>query len=240
MTNSYSPQLSKLTVLLQYTNKIINDTNNLINEANKQLSQVKKFIIQTEQILKPSVKNINKKDETFIQKLKKHLLSSKEENIDSYLIMQQLQEHYKSYNIENVLLNMKATEHAMLKAKQTCLDLFKSNQNEIKTFEESIVTINDLNKTEQKNEYQNTNPFIKSSVSQNYSYLKSNDNNVEQQILLDFETQQQILHNLTMSINLILDNFMLLLNKTSDFIHNGTTHKALEIKTILDKMMNEV
>lgn len=240
MTNSYSPQLSKLTVLLQYTNKIINDTNNLINEANKQLSQVKKFIIQTEQILKPSVKNINKKDETFIQKLKKHLLSSKEENIDSYLIMQQLQEHYKSYNIENVLLNMKATEQAMLKAKQTCLDLFKSNQNEIQTFEESIITINDLNNTEQKNEYQNTNPFIKSSVSQNYSYLKSNNNNVEQQILLDFETQQQILHNLTMSINLILDNFMLLLNKTSDFIHNGTTHKALEIKTILDKMMNEV
>lgn len=240
MTNSYSPQLSKLTVLLQYTNKIINDTNNLINEANKQLNQVKNFIIQTEQILKPSVKNINKKDETFIQKLKKYLLSSKEEDIDSYLIMQQLQEHYKSYNIENVLLNMKATEQAMLKAKQTCLDLFKSNQNEIKTFEESIVTINDLNNTEQKNEYQNTNSFIKSSVSQNYSYLKSNDNNVEQQILLDFETQQQILHNLTMSINLILDNFMLLLNKTSDFIHNGTTHKALEIRTILDKMMNEV
>lgn len=239
MTNSYSPQLSKLTVLLQYTNKIINDTNNLINEANKQLNQVKNFIIQTEQILKPSVKNINKKDETFIQKLKKYLLSSKEEDIDSYLIMQQLQEHYKSYNIENVLLNMKATEQAMLKAKQTCLDLFKSNQNEIKTFEESIVTINDLNNTEQKNEYQNANSFIKSSVSQNYSYLKSN-NNVEQQILLDFETQQQILHNLTMSINLILDNFMLLLNKTSDFIHNGTTHKALEIKTILDKMMNEV
>lgn len=240
MTNSYSPQLSKLTVLLQYTNKIINDTNNLMNEANKQLNQVKEFIIQTEQILKPSVKNINKKDETFIQKLKKYLLSSKEEDIDSYLIMQQLQEHYKSYNIENVLLNMKATEQAMLKAKQTCLDLFKSNQNEIKTFEESIVTINDLNNTEQKNEYQNTNSFIKSSVSQNYSYLKSNDNNVEQQILLDFETQQQILHNLTMSINLILDNFMLLLNKTSDFIHNGTTHKALEIRTILDKMMNEV
>lgn len=240
MTNSYSPQLSKLTVLLQYTNKIINDTNNLINEASKQLSQVKNFIIQTEQILKPSVKNINKKDETFIQKLKKHLLSSKEENIDSYLIMQQLQEYYKSYNIENVLLNMKATEQAMLKAKQTCLDLFNSNQNEIKTFEESIVNINDLNNTEQKNEYQNTNPFIKSSVSQNYSYLKSNDNNAEQQILLDFETQQQILHNLTISINLILNNFMLLLNKTSDFIHNGTTHKALEIKTILDKMMNEV
>lgn len=240
MTTSYSPQLSKLTVLLQYTNKIINDTNNLINEANKQLNQVKNFIIQTEQILKPSVKNINKKDKTFIQKLKKYLLSSKEEDIDSYLIMQQLQEHYKSYNIENVLLNMKATEQAMLKAKQTCLDLFKSNQNEIKTFEESIVTINDLNNTEQKNEYQNTNSFIKSSVSQNYSYLKSNDNNVEQQILLDFETQQQILHNLTMSINLILDNFMLLLNKTSDFIHNGTTHKALEIRTILDKMMNEV
>ena len=240
MTNSYSPQLSKLTVLLQYTNKIINDTNNLINEANKQLNQVKNFIIQTEQILKPSVKNINKKDETFIQKLKKYLLSSKEEDIDSYLIMQQLQEHYKSYNIENVLLNMKATEQAMLKAKQTCLDLFKSNQNEIKTFEESIVTINDLNNTEQKNEYQNTNSFIKSSVSQNYSYLKSNDNNAEQQILLDFETQQQILHNLNISINLILNNFMLLLNKTSDFIHNGTTHKALEIKTILDKMMNEV
>lgn len=240
MTNSYSPQLSKLTVLLQYTNKIINDTNNLMNEANKQLNQVKEFIIQTEQILKPSVKNINKKDETFIQKLKKYLLSSKEEDIDSYLIMQQLQEHYKSYNIENVLLNMKATEQAMLKAKQTCLDLFKSNQNEIKTFEESIVTINDLNNTEQKNEYQNTNSFIKSSVSQNYSYLKSNDNNAEQQILLDFETQQQILHNLTISINLILNNFMLLLNKTSDFIHNGTTHKALEIKTILDKMMNEV
>ena len=240
MTNSYSPQLSKLTVLLQYTNKIINDTNNLMNEANKQLNQVKEFIIQTEQILKPSVKNINKKDETFIQKLKKYLLSSKEEDIDSYLIMQQLQEHYKSYNIENVLLNMKATEQAMLKAKQTCLDLFKSNQNEIKTFEESIVTINDLNNTEQKNEYQNTNSFIKSSVSQNYSYLKSNDNNAEQQILLDFETKQQILHNLTISINLILNNFMLLLNKTSDFIHNGTTHKALEIKTILDKMMNEV
>ena len=240
MTNSYSPQLSKLTVLLQYTNKIINDTNNLMNEANKQLNQVKEFIIQTEQILKLSVKNINKKDETFIQKLKKYLLSSKEEDIDSYLIMQQLQEHYKSYNIENVLLNMKATEQAMLKAKQTCLDLFKSNQNEIKTFEESIVTINDLNNTEQKNQYQNTNSFIKSSVSQNYSYLKSNDNNAEQQILLDFETQQQILHNLTISINLILNNFMLLLNKTSDFIHNGTTHKALEIKTILDKMMNEV
>lgn len=239
MTNSYSPQLSKLTVLLQYTNKIINDTNSLMNEANKQLSQVKDFIIQTDKILNPSVKDINKKDENFIQKLKKHLFGSKDENIDSSVVMQQLQEHYKSYNIENVLFNMKTTEHAMLKAKQTCLDLFKSNQNEIKTFEESIVTINDLNKTEQKNEYQNTNPFIKSSVSQNYSYLKSN-NNIEQQILLDFETQQQILHNLTMSINLILDNFMLLLNKTSDFIHNGTTHKALEIKTILDKMMNEV
>lgn len=239
MTNSYSPQLSKLTVLLQYTNKIINDTNSLMNEANKQLSQVKDFIIQTDKILNPSVKDINKKDENFIQKLKKHLFGSKDENIDSSVVMQQLQEHYKSYNIENVLFNMKTTEYAMLKAKQTCLDLFKSNQNEIKTFKESIVTINDLNKTEQKNEYQNTNPFIKSSISQNYSYLKSN-NNVEQQILLDFETQQQILHNLTMSINLILDNFMLLLNKTSDFIHNGTTHKALEIKTILDKMMNEV
>ena len=153
--------------------------------------------------------------------------------------MQQLQKHYKSYNIENVLLNMKATEQAMLKAKQTCLDLFESNQNEIKTFEESIATINDLNHTEQKNEYQNTNPFIKSNINQNYNYLKSNDNNLEQQILLDFETQQQILHNLTMSINLILDNFVLLLNKTSDFIHNGTTHKALEIKTILDKMISE-
>lgn len=240
MTNSYSPQLSKLTVLLQYTNKTINDTNSLMNEANTQLSQVKDFIIQTDNILNPSVKNINKKDETFIQKLKKHLFGSENENIDSSLIMQQLQEHYNSYNIENVLLNMKATEQAMLKAKQTCLDLFESNQNEIKTFEESIDTIKNLNNVEQKNEYQNTNPFIKSSVSQNYSYLKSNDNNVDQQILLDFETQQQILHNLTMSINLILDNFMLLLNKTSDFIHNGTTHKALEIKTILDKMMTEV
>ena len=240
MTNSYSPQLSKLTVLLQYTNKIINDTNSLMNEANKQLGQVKEFIIQTDKILNPSIKNINKKDDTFIQKLKKHLFGSKDENIDSYLIMQQLQEHYKSYNIENVLLNMKTTEQAMLKAKQTCLDLFESNQNEIKTFEESIDTIKNLNNIEQKNEYQNTNPFIKSSVSQNYSYVKSNDNNADQQILLDFETQQQILHNLTMSINLILDNFMLLLNKTSDFIHNGTTHKALEIKTILDKMMNEV
>ena len=61
MTNSYSPQLSKLTVLLQYTNKIINDTNSLMNEANKQLSQVKDFIIQTDNILNPSVKNINKK-----------------------------------------------------------------------------------------------------------------------------------------------------------------------------------
>ena len=240
MTNSYSPQLSKLTVLLQYTNKIINDTNSLMNEANKQLGQVKEFIIQTDKILNPSIKNINKKDDTFIQKLKKHLFGSKDENIDSYLIMQQLQEHYKSYNIENVLLNMKTTEQAMLKAKQTCLDLFESNQNEIKTFEESIDTIKNLNNIEQKNEYQNTNPFIKSSVSQNYSYVKSNDNNADQQILLDFETQQQILHNLTMSINLILDNFMLLLNKTSDFIHNGTTHKALEIKTILDKMMTEV
>lgn len=240
MTNSYSPQLSKLTVLLQYTNKIINDTNSLMNEANKQLGQVKEFIIQTDKILNPSIKNINKKDDTFIQKFKKHLFGSKDENIDSSLIMQQLQEHYKSYNIENVLLNMKTTEQAMLKAKQTCLDLFESNQNEIKAFEESIDTIKNLNNIEQKNEYQNTNPFIKSSVSQNYSYLKSNDNNVDQQILLDFETQQQILHNLTMSINLILDNFMLLLNKTSDFIHNGTTHKALEIKTILDKMMSEV
>lgn len=239
MTNSYSPQLSKLTVLLQYTNKTINDTNSLMNEANKQLGQVKDFIIQTDNILNPSVKNINKKDETFIQKLKKHLFSSKDENIDSSLIMQQLQEHYKSYNIENVLLNMKATEQAMLKAKQTCLDLFESNQNEIKTFEESIDTIKDLNNAEQKNEYQNTNPFIKSNINQNYNYLKSNDNNLEQQILLDFETQQQILHNLTMSINLILDNFVLLLNKTSDFIHNGTTHKALEIKTILDKMISE-
>ena len=240
MTNSYSPQLSKLTILLQYTNKIINETNSLMNEANKQLSQVKEFIIQTDKILNPSIKNINKKDDTFIQKLKKHLFGSKDENIDSSLIMQQLQEHYKSHNIENVLLNMKATEQSMLKAKQTCLDLFESNQNEIKTFEESIDTIKNLNNIEQKNEYQNTNPFIKSSVSQNYSYVKSNDNNVDQQILLDFETQQQILHNLTMSINLILDNFMLLLNKTSDFINNGTTHKALEIKTILDKMMNEV
>ena len=240
MTNSYSPQLSKLTILLQYTNKIINETNSLMNEANQQLSQVKDFIIQTEQILNPSVKNINKKDETFIQKLKNHFFSSKEENIDSSLIMRQLQEHYKSYNIENVLLNMKVTEKDMLKAKVTCLDLFESNQNEIKTFKESIDTINCSNNEEQKNEYQNTNPFVKTSVSHNYSYLKSHDSNIEQQILLDFETQQQILHNLTMSINLILDNFMLLLNKTSDFINNGTTHKALEIKTILDKMMNEV
>lgn len=240
MTNSYSPQLSKLTVLLQYTNKIINDTNSLMNEANKQLGQVKEFIIQTEQIINPSVKNINKKDETIIQKLKKHLFSYKEEVIDSSLIMKQLQEHYKSQNIQHVLLDMKTTEQAMLKAKQTCLDLFESNQKEIKAFKESIDTINCSNNDKQNNEYQNTNPFIKTSVSQNYSYLKSNDNNVEQQILLDFETQQQILHNLTMSINLILDNFMLLLNKTSDFINNGTTHKALEIKTILDKMMNEV
>ena len=75
---------------------------------------------------------------------------SKDENIDSSLIMQQLQEHYKSYNIENVLLNMKATEQAMLKAKQTCLDLFESNQNEIKTFEESIDTIKNLNKCRTK------------------------------------------------------------------------------------------
>ena len=239
MTNNASLQLSKLTVLLQYTDKIIDETNNLMIDANKQFEQVKNFIIQTEQILNPSINKTNTNNKTFIQKIKKHLFWHKDKPIDSFSIMEQLKKHYECSNIENVLLLMKITEKKMLEAKIKCLDLFQSNQKEIQLFTDSAKSLNCLHAELQKNEYQNTNSLIKTETSQKYTYLKDNDNNPEQ-LLLDFETKQQILHNLTVSINLILDNFMVLLSKTSDFISNGTTHKALEIKTILDKMMTEV
>lgn len=239
MTNNASLQLSKLTVLLQYTDKIIDETNNLMIDANKQFEQVKNFIIQTERILNPSInKTTNINDKTFIQKIKKYLLGHKDKLIDSSSIMEQLKKHYECSNIEKVLLSMKITEKKILEAKMKCLDLFQSNQKEIQLFTDSATSLNYLNAVQQ-NEYQNTNSLIKTDTSQKYSYLKNNDNNLEQ-LLLDFETKQQILHNLTISINIILDNFMVLLSKTSDFISNGTTHKALEIKTILDKMIIEV
>lgn len=239
MINHNSSQLSKLTVLLQYTDKIIDETNNLMIDANQKFGQVKDFIIQTEQILNPSVKKINTNNKSFIQKIKKHLFLNKDKTIDSSSIMDQLKKHYECSNIENVLLSMKIIEKKMLEAKIKCLDLFQSNQKEIQLFTDSAKSLNCLHAKLQKNEYQNTNSLIKTETSQEYTYLKDNDNNPEQ-LLLDFETKQQILHNLTVSINLILDNFMVLLSKTSDFISNGTTHKALEIKTILDKMMIEV
>ena len=239
MTNNASLQLSKLTVLLQYTDKIIDETNNLMIDTNKQFEQVKNFIIQTEQILNPSINKTNTNNKTFIQKIKKHLLGHKDKPIDSSSIMDQLKKHYECSNIENILLSMKIIEKKMLEAKIKCLDLFQSNKNEIQLFIDSATSLNYLNADLQQNEYQNTNSLIKTDTSQKYSYLKDNDNNPEQ-LLLDFETKQQILHNLTVSISIILDNFMVLLSKTSDFISNGTTHKALEIKTILDKMMIEV
>ena len=239
MTNNASLQLSKLTVLLQYTDKIIDETNNLMIDANKQFEQVKNFIIQTEQILNPSINKTNTNNKTFIQKIKKHLFGHKDKPIDSFSIMEQLKKHYECSNIENILLSIKIIEKKMLEAKIKCLDLFQSNQNEIQLFANSFKNLNYLNSELQENEYQNTNSLIKTDTSQKYSYLKDNGNNPEQ-LLLDFETKQQILHNLTVSISIILDNFMVLLSKTSDFISNGTTHKALEIKTILDKMMTEV
>ena len=239
MTNNSSSQLSKLAVLLQYTDKIIDETNNLMIDANQKFGQVKDFIIQTEQILNPNINKTNTNEKTFIQKIKKYLLGHKDRSIDSSSIMEQLKKHYECSNIENVLLSMKIIEKKMLEAKIKCLDLFQSNQKEIQLFTNSAQSLHNSNSEQQENEYQNTNALIKTETSQQYSYLKNNDNHSEQ-LLLDFETKQQILHNLTLSINLILDNFMLLLSKTSDFISNGTTHKALEIKTILDKMMIEV
>lgn len=239
MTNNSSSQLSKLAVLLQYTDKIIDETNNLMIDANQKFGQVKDFIIQTEQILNPNINKTNTNEKTFIQKIKKYLLGHKDRSIDSSSIMEQLKKHYECSNIENVLLSMKIIEKKMLEAKIKCLDLFQSNQKEMQLFTNSAQSLYNSNSEQQENEYQNTNALIKTETSQQYSYLKNNDNHSEQ-LLLDFETKQQILHNLTLSINLILDNFMLLLSKTSDFISNGTTHKALEIKTILDKMMIEV
>lgn len=239
MTHYNSTQLSKLTILLQYTDKLIDETNQLMMDANKQFSQVKNFIIQTEQILNPSINKKNTNEKTFIQKIKKYLLWHKDKPIDSSSIVDQLKKHYECSNIENVLLSMKIIEKKMLEAKIKCLDLFQSNQKEMQLFTNSAQSLHNSNSEQQENEYQNTNALIKTETSQQYSYLKNNDNHSEQ-LLLDFETKQQILHNLTLSINLILDNFMLLLSKTSDFISNGTTHKALEIKTILDKMMIEV
>lgn len=239
MTHYNSTQLSKLTILLQYTDKLIDETNQLMMDANKQFSQVKNFIIQTEKILNPSIQNSHAKTETFTQKIKKYLFGIKDKENNSSSTIDQLQQHYKTSNIEHVILSMKAMEFQLLEAKIKCSDLFQSNQKEMQLFTNSAQSLHNSNSEQQENEYQNTNALIKTETSQQYSYLKNNDNHSEQ-LLLDFETKQQILHNLTLSINLILDNFMLLLSKTSDFISNGTTHKALEIKTILYKIMIEV